>query len=424
MAPEEKALRPGQFLMEDLLDLEIGSLGNRVGGISRGTPEGTVFVRGALPGERVLCRITARKRNRVEAELVDILSPSPSRTEPFCRLFGECGGCSLQHLEYGEQLRWKRNWVVKALERSRMDFPEPGEVIPSPEVRAYRNRVSFDITDGGPGLHRFRGNVMPVDSCPLLNRRGSGVLSAFANADLSPWRRLTVRASERTGGSMTEFRGGHRGIRPPDCGESSVTAWEDNGEWKSAPPGSILTERLAGLEFPVFPGSFFQVNTGAAELLVERVVGECPPSGKIMDLYGGTGTFALPLAGRGLRVTSVEMNEGASLSGRRAVEMNGIPPVEFVTSGVRSFLSEQISAGTSWDSIIVDPPRAGLGIRIARLLRRLRTGVIVMVSCDPFSMAADLREFVDGGWKVRRIQPLDMFPQTDHVETVTTLTRI
>jgi len=424
MAPKEEALRLRDLLMNEVLELDIGSLGNRVGGISRSAQHGTVFVRGALPGETVLCRIIKKNKKRLDTELLEVLKSSTARVESFCRHFGECGGCSLQHLLYAEQLHWKHRWVKKALDRALTTYPEPSAVISSPEVKGYRNKVAFDISNGRPGLHRFRGDSMPVEGCPLLNTAGSAALTEYIGKDLSQWKKLTVRASDRTSTSMVEFSGGPVRTRPPMCEGVSVTAWEELHEWRSSPPGSFLTERLAGYDFPVLPGSFFQINTAAADLLVSEVMDVCPTSGSILDLYGGAGTFALPLAGAGMDVTSVELNGAASISGRRAVEMNGVRSINFITADVSSFLDSQIEGGRTWDAVVVDPPRAGLGLRVTRLLRQLNTDLIVMVSCNPFSLASDLGELAANGWQVRTVQPLDMFPQTDHIETITTLTRI
>ena len=406
------------------MQITITSLGNNVGGISSAEGRRTIFVRGALPGETIRCRITTRKKNLDEAELLDIIEPSPDRVVPFCEYFGECGGCSLQHLSYGQQLIWKQNWIENAFSRAGIDCSQAefNEVYPSPERTGYRNRVSFDVVEGKPGLHRFRGNPFPVNECPLLNRRGQQEFRLLQNVNLDHLARISVRASDRTGSSMLEFRGG----APPErlAQDSSViTAWEVSDVWVTEPEGCEITERVAGYTFPIRPGTFFQVNPGCADRLISTVSDACQSDLNILDLYGGSGSLALPLAATGAKVVSVEINPDASLSGRKAALMNGVDSVSFVTGSVGQFLTGSSGSGRSWDAVIVDPPRAGLGIKISKLLRRISSGRIIYVSCNPFSLARDIRIITEKDWIVLSVQPIDMFPQTDHIETVVLLER-
>lgn len=409
--------------MEGTLELVITALGNDVGGVSAGGGRKTVFVRGALPGERVRCRVTEEARNFMKAELLDILEPSPWRVEPFCRYFGLCGGCSLQSLDYSRQLFWKREWISKALRRTGVDLPEdsPLQVIPSPDTRGCRNRVSFDMTPEGPGLHRYGGDPFPVDGCPLQNRRGRNVFDSLAGKPLAGCGRVSVRGSDRTGEAMVEFFGMPDSGIPP-LGPGVTAAWKDGGEWPGTRRGKGFHEELGGITYPVSPGGFFQVNTSCAEVLVKKVAGLLG-CGEVLDLYGGCGTFALPAAAGGARVTSVELNPVSSADGERAAACNGISGVRFISGRVRHFLLDTVRKGKEWDAVVVDPPRAGLGVRVSRLLRRVGARKMLYVSCNPFSLARDLSVICGGGWKVAGLHPVDMFPQTDHVETAVELIR-
>jgi 23S rRNA (uracil1939-C5)-methyltransferase len=411
------------MVMDGLLELTIGALGNRVGGIASGGPVGTVFVPGALPGEKVTCRITSMKKTFADAELVDVLETSPERVIPFCALHGECGGCSLQHLEYAAQLRWKKIWVERALDRGGIRHPEVAEVLPSPLASGYRNRVSFDITGGKPAMHRFRGDLMPVDGCPLLNSRGSIAFESVRGMDLSGFSRVSVRASDATGEAMIEFHGVLPRTVPPSLPRSAglAAAWESEGRWRTSPPGVLLHERLLDCIYHVAPGGFFQVNTGAAGKLVTLVLEACQEAGSVLDLYGGQGTFAVPLAMRGAAVDSVEIAEEATIAGRRSAEANGAVTARFVTASAEGFLTAALRDRTAWDTVILDPPRSGLEDGIAGMLRTVTSRSLIYVSCNPFSMARDLRVLTNGGWALRSVCPVDMFPQTDHVETVATL---
>lgn len=404
------------------MQITITALGNIVGGISSAEDRKTVFVRGALPGETVRCRISSEKQTRIEGELLEIIEASPHRDIPFCEYFGKCGGCSLQHLSYSQQLIWKKNWVEKALIRAGVSFPAIEDTVPSPQTTGYRNRVSFDVVEGKPGLHRFRGNPFHVNECPLLNRRGRQEFRLLQKVKLSHLTRVSVRASDRTGSAMLEFRGG---VPPFSLAQDSsvITAWQVSGKWVTEPEGFEMMERAGCSTFPIRPGTFFQVNPGCADRLISTVADSCDDDLNILDLYGGSGTIALPLAASGANVVSVEINPDASLSGRKAAVMNGVESISFITSSVRQFLTDSSESGRSWDTVIVDPPRAGLGIRISRLLRRTNSRKIICVSCNPFSMARDLRIITERNWTVLSVQPIDMFPQTDHIETVVLLER-
>jgi 23S rRNA (uracil1939-C5)-methyltransferase len=410
--------------MNEEITVEITALGNSVGGISSSQNRKIVFVRGALPGETVRCRISKEKKGWLEADPLEILEISPYRKKPFCSYFGDCGGCSLQNLEYSRQLFWKREWIENALSRANIPYSAElmNDVIPSPLINGYRNRVSFDIVSGRPGLHRFRGDIMVIDDCPLLNRRGQKAFRRLPEEQLDGYKRVSVRASDRTGEAMIEFSGS-----PVTkfflADDSYITAWMKKNSWKTIPKGSILHETLGGFTFPIKPGTFFQVNTGSAEKIVSMVIDLCGEDRRILDLYGGCGTFALPLASVGVEVTSVELNPDSSAAGNDAAEYFGVKGVCFVTGRTRHYLLDTVKAKQAWDTVIVDPPRSGLGIRVSRLLRRVISEKIIYVSCNPFSLARDLRVICDGGWAVAGLQPVDMFPQTDHVETVVELKR-
>ncbi|MBN2588197.1 MAG: class I SAM-dependent RNA methyltransferase, partial [Candidatus Fermentibacteraceae bacterium] len=255
--------------MADLMEVRIASLGNDVGGVSPGKERKTLFVRGALPGELVRCRLEKEAGSFVRADLLEVLESSPHRIEPFCRYFGRCGGCSLQHLEYGRQLHWKRQWVLRALKRTGIAFSEKtvSEPLPSPELRGYRNRVSFDMTTEGPGLHMQSGDPLPVDGCPILNRRGSQVFSGLSGKPLPGCGRVSVRGSDRTGQAMIEFSSmPASGL--PDTGGGVALFWKEDGKWLGHSPDSAIHEELGGLTYRIGPGGFFQVNTGCAELLL------------------------------------------------------------------------------------------------------------------------------------------------------------
>jgi len=392
----------------------VESLGNRVGGIARPESGRAVFVRGALPGETVRIGKLVEKKNFIEAELLSIEEPSPFRTEPFCEYYGRCGGCSLQHLEYSRELHWKRKWIEKALRG--LDTPEVEPAVPSPDQRGCRNRITFHVHRGRLCLHAFRGDPIPVNSCPLINPAAVEVLLKLKKATLpEKLKKVSVRGAVHTGDGVMEFSGVPAKI-PPD---HKLTVYKSSGKTWQLLSGNGMKERMGNFVFPVPPGGFFQVNTKAAEILVDTVSEMVPgTSGNVLDLYGGVGTFGIPLAARGFNVDSVESNREASEACTEAAGLNRLSGLSVVCRTDRSYLSHAIRRGRSFDILVTDPPRTGMGIEVAGLIGKLFPEIIVYVSCNPFTAGRDIAVLVKRGYRIKRIVPVDLFPRTDHVETV------
>lgn len=400
----------------------IESLGNKVGGIAR--PEGfpAIFVSGALPGEKVRVSAVREKKNYIEAEIVSIEKESQYRVKPFCKYYGRCGGCSLQHLEYNRQLYWKRIWIEKALRN--LSTPEVDQAIPSPLTKNYRNKVTFDVHQNDLTLHAFKGNPIMVDSCPLMNQSSNEALKAFMrNGIIDGITRISVRGAVNTKSSIIEITG--------NVQENVPTHWppaimKKDKSWISLRAGEMF-EKIGDFTFHIPPGGFFQVNTEAAEKMVELVLQHIPnEQSTVLDLYGGVGTFGIPLAARGHKVTSVEMNSMASISLKRTMELNDIPAskLQAINTKDTSFLTKAIRKGKSFETLVTDPPRAGMGIKTSEQLKQLNPTRIIYVSCNPFSAARDLAVLAKDNYTISQVTPVDMFPHTDHIETVFLLERI
>ncbi len=398
---------------DGFLTLKVSSLGNRVGGIALQDDGPVVFIRGALPGETVKVRVASTGKRHLEAELVTILSPCPERVEPICPLHGVCGGCSLQHLEYSAQLFWKRKWIEKAF------FGLGGfsldDVVPSPLSDGFRNRVTFCVSGGKPCLHAFRGDPLPVKDCPALYPAGRAVLGEIWRTGVpSGVESIAIRCSRSTGQTLVEVVGSLRGALPE--------RWGAVCERGRVPGASRLTERLLGWDFPIPPGGFFQVNTPVAELLLERVL-DSAAGETILDLYGGAGTFGVPLAARGARVDSVESCPQAAEAAREAAGINGARGFRSFAERDEPFLTRAVSRGTSYDTVILDPPRAGAGPGIMKQLDRVARHRIIYITCNPFTAARDTAVLAERGFHLKNAVPVDMFPHTDHVETMLVLER-
>jgi len=400
----------------------IDSLGNNVGGIARQEGYPAIFVKGALPGETVKIRPLKEKKNFITAELVSVETPSKHRVKPFCKYYGKCGGCSLQHLDYNEQLKWKRAWIEKALRN--LEIPEIEQTIPSPATTGYRNRVTFDVHNQQLTLHAFKGDPIPVAECPLMNETSKKALRFFQENNFldEALTKVSFRGADNTEDGLIELSGKFTkaiSANWPQVAQRAKIVWLQLNKGQ-------MIEKLGKYLFHVQPGGFFQVNTRAGEKLIELVLKyNNEPGKKVLDLFGGVGSFGIPLAAEGFRVTSVELDWKTSKGCTEAITINNIDPnnLRVITARDSSFLSKVIKKKISFDTIITDPPRAGMGIRTAKQITRLKAKKIIYVSCNPFSAARDLAVLVEGGYSIKQITPIDMFPHTDHIEAVFYLER-
>ncbi len=399
----------------------IESLGNRVGGIGR--PEGSpaIFVRGALPGEQITIKNPRNRKSFIEAELDSIVKPSPDRVKPFCSYYGICGGCSLQHLSYQGQLHWKRLWVEKAMRG--LPIPKIDLTVPSPATEGYRNKVTFGIWGNELTLNAFKGDPVPVDTCPLMNDSCKSAMQSFLKTGFPDGiKKLAVRGSVNSNSSLIELTGKHMGTVPANWPPVVI---RKEGKWCSLKPGDMF-EKMGELVFQIPYGGFFQVNTQAAEQIVSIVLNHVSKeSKKILDLYGGVGTFGLPLLADGCDVTTVEMNTEASEGCRTAAKLNSIPTgkLHVINAKDSTFLKKALKKNKQFDTIITDPPRTGMGLNVTKQLLQLKPEQIIYVSCNPFSAARDIALIIENNYLIKQITPVDMFPHTDHVEAVFLLER-
>ncbi|MCS7173404.1 MAG: 23S rRNA (uracil(1939)-C(5))-methyltransferase RlmD [Armatimonadetes bacterium] len=442
------------------LDLRIDRLS--YGGRGVGRVDGyVVFVPYTAPGDLVRARITRTKRDFAEAELVAVLEPGPDRTPPPCPYFGPCGGCTWQHLDYPAQLRIKEQIVRESLERlgGLRDLPlRP--ILPAPEPYHYRNKMEFAFhPEAILGLH-LRGRfdqVLGIERCLLPSPVVSEILQAvraFVVEHRIPCydnrtrtgllRHLVVREGRRTGeillGIVTapgEFPEGKalaevlaarfpqiRGVVWVQSRSLSDAVRVDALEvlWGR----DFIEEELCGFRFRIRLETFFQTNTEAAEQLVQVALDLLDLRGDetVVDLYCGVGTFTLPLAAHARATYGIEVVPEAVEAARENARRAGIANAEFLAGDVRLALPELIGRIGPPDVLVLDPPRAGAGRRVMRKIGRSGARRVLYVSCNPTTLAPDLRELLPFGYGIHTVQPVDLFPQTYHVETVTLLERI
>jgi len=407
------------------LEVEIERLGAQGDGVAEG-PEGPIFVPFTLPGERV--RVVAETGSD-HAGLLEVLETSPDRIAPICPHFGVCGGCALQHMEAGAYLRWKRDQVVAAL-RSRGLDAEVEAVRPVP--LASRRRASLALGRAARGLalgyRRARSHeLIDVAVCPVLSPSIAASLPKL-KAALAPL--LGSKREARI--SVTETESGLdivvEGARPKpaalgafagQAGAAGVARLTVDGE--SIVFGGAPTVVFGDAAVKLPPGAFVQASRDAEAVLVGLVREGVAGAKRLADLFAGLGTFTLALAGKAA-VDAFEADEAAlSALGEAARRTPKLKPVRtFPRDLFRVPLGSKELAG--YDAVVFDPPRAGAAAQAAELAKS-RVPNVVAVSCNPGTMARDLRLLVDGGYRLARVVPVDQFLFSPHIEVVAHLER-
>ena len=359
----------------------------------------TVLVSLAAPGDQLRVQVEREQGNVLFASVVEVLTPSPVRVEPPCPYFGRCGGCDFQQLTYEAQLAAKADIISDCLQRiARLDRVPAITVHPSPKQWRYRSRATWQIDREKPAIGYYeRGSrhVCDVADCAILLPELQETLER-------------VRATD-----WDEF--------PPDLKHLDAVAGE-NGVSLSPPFGEFETNELSlrvGNEVYQYNAeSFFQVNPALLPELIEFALTDA--GGKMaLDLYCGVGLFTLPLSRRFERVVGVEANPVAARFARRNLQHAGVTNARVVTTNV----ADGIRKTDAVDFILLDPPRAGAESVVIKGMLDLQPARISYVSCDPATLARDLKKLIAGGYMLESIAGFDLFPQTHHVETVVLLRR-
>ncbi len=451
--------RPG-----DILELDVTTLAYGGQGVAR-HDDFVVFLRGAVPGDRVRARVTRRKRSHAEATTLEVLTPSPRRCAPTCAHAHECGGCEWQTLSYDAQLEYKAQQVADSLERlgHLTGFTqEPVRGMAHPW--RYRNKMEFSFgqsEDGRPllGLHR-RGSwheIVELHDCHLASERmnlaRASTLEACRSLGLTPYNRhrhegllrhLVVRESATSGDLLLnlfvtsrfpeERELAERVAEACGCTSFAVTVNDALADAAVGEPHLLLgepflRERLAGVELRVPATAFLQTNSAMCEVLYETTLRLAAPDATrpAVDLYCGIGSISLPLALRAGSVQAIEIQEEAILAARENAQLGGIANIHFYAHNVRPLLKfpphPTLNAARADDAerpavLITDPPRAGMARKALQRAAALGADRFVYVSCNPTTLAGNGAELVELGYRLERVAPVDMFPQTHHVETV------
>lgn len=388
-----------------------------------------VFVDGALPGERVKVRLT-ESRERYARAVLDELPPEPStdRVDPPCDHFGRwpergrapevhCGGCSWQHASYSMQVATKRAVLVEALERiGKFDAPPVAPVVPCDPPWAYRNRLRVRLSGGRPALVAVDGkSLVPIDACPIAHPYVQSLVSVF-ESDLPDGTEVVFRAGATTGERLVLVDDREGRIDSADVELSASLVFQRSWGLEVAVGDENIHERIGDRLLRIPADAFFQVNTAMITPLVAAVRAALPPTvDRLVDLHSGVGLFAISLSDRANEVVAIEKHPGAVAA---AVEnAAGLDNLTLIEADATEGLAH---VGSGIGALITDPPRGGLNAGVRRLLVDLRPDRIVYVSCDPAALARDGCVLCEAGYHLVACQPLDMFPQTPHVEAVAT----
>jgi len=390
----DRELRAGEIVEIPIESVAFGGSGvGRVGPL-------VVFVPFTAPGDVVEARIVKSKKRYLIGEIARILSPSHDRVEPACLYFSRCGGCQYQHLSYEAQLRIKEGQVAETFERiGKITAPPVGTIIPSPMPFNYRGKAEFH---GIPAPGGFQLGLMDSSGGALVEIDRCTIIDESINTGLANLRQRLASGKAPSG-------------------RRRYILWSG----VPYPSGAYVTRKIGTAELTVPGGGFFQGNLSLTETLVERVVEMChsEESGRVLDACCGCGLFSLFVAPHVSEVIGVEISGAAVRCAARNAENLGITNARFHQGDVEAVLTRLADEGSWFDTVLIDPPRTGCTAGTLGAIDRLRPERIVYVSCNPATQARDIRLLIDAGFSLDTLQPLDMFPQTQHIEVVASLVR-
>lgn len=446
----------------DLIEIEITGMTHE--GMGVGKHHGmAVFVQGAIDGEIVRAKVIKTTKSYAVARIEEWLQKSPHRHEPFCAVYKRCGGCSLQHMTYSKQLEFKHRVVTDNLERiGGFRNIEVNPVIGMQVPTHYRNKAQYPVGMGKEGViagfyARRTHEIIPADNCSIQDTASEAVRKSILekvqefgfipydeNTGKGQLRHIVTRVAFSTGDIMvilvvtTERIPGinrmtqHILKKNPQVKSIilNINTRRDNvilGDRNITVYGpDTLVDSLGPFRFHISPLSFYQVNPKQTVVLYEKAVEYAALAGNeiVYDLYCGIGTISLFLARQAKQVIGVEVVDEAVQAARKNAELNGIDNTEFHTGLAEEVVPRLYSQGKKADVVVVDPPRKGCDQKLLETMIQMQPERIVYVSCNPSTLARDLKYLGENGYSIKAVQPVDMFPWSEHVECVVLMTRL
>lgn len=445
--------------IDEVYQMEVSGLSHEGAGIGR-INNFAVFVDKAIPGEEVLVKITEVKKNFGKGELIEILIPSEDRIEATCTWFNNCGGCQLQHIKYSRQLELKRQMVEDALKKIGNLENEVLPTLGMDNPWRYRNKGVFQVGEGAEGI---RLGFYEQGSYDFVPGKESFLFSEGVNSlvqlleeklnlhNIKPFdrksqkgylRNVMVRESKSTGEIMVVFITAQEKWLLDKVVEKVVSqfpmvvsVYQNINKGKSPhilgredrliQGKAVIQDTIGDFIFNISPQSFFQVNNVQANVLYKKALEYAQLTGKetIIDGYCGIGTITLFMARQAKKAIGIEIVADAIKDAEENAKINGVKNTEFILGKVEQWLPQWVKEGGSADVIVVDPPRKGCAPETLEAIAKVKPQRIVYVSCNPATLARDLKYLVEERYGVEEVQPVDMFPQTGHVECVILMQR-
>ncbi|MFD2638068.1 23S rRNA (uracil(1939)-C(5))-methyltransferase RlmD [Piscibacillus salipiscarius] len=454
MAKKAAPVKKNEYI--DLEFVDLTHEGNGVGKID-GYP---VFVPYGLPGEKAKVKIVKVKKNIAFGKLIELIEPSEDRIEPPCEVFYQCGGCQIQHMTYERQLKMKQKQVQDVMHKiAHMSDVPVHPVIGMDEPWSYRNKVQIPVgkRDGKvlTGFYQKRSHrIINMDTCPVQNeandhivREMSGIIEELG---IEPYdeethrgviRHIVVRSGYHTGEMMVVLVTRTKDIPHQDKLVEKIKAFDSNikgiiqnynpkqtnviigRESKMLWGKDVIIDKIGELEFAISAHSFFQVNPEQTERLYDQALQFANLTGKetVIDAYCGIGSISLFLAQHAKKVYGVEVVPQAVDDAKDNAKRNHIDNAEFFVGEAEKVMPWWKAQGLKPDVIVVDPPRKGCDEELLKAMIDMKPEKIVYVSCNPSTLARDIKILANGGYSAKQIQPVDMFPQSNHIESVTEL---
>ncbi|GEL76707.1 23S rRNA (uracil(1939)-C(5))-methyltransferase RlmD [Tenuibacillus multivorans] len=419
-----------------------------------------IFVPYGLPGEKAKVKVVKVKKNIAFGKLVELIEPSEDRIEPPCEVFYQCGGCQIQHMTYERQLKMKQKQVQDVMHKiAHMSDVPVHPVMVMDDPWSYRNKIQIPVgkRDGRvlTGFYQKRSHqIIDMDTCPVQNEANDHIVremrGIIEDLGIEPYdeknhrgviRHIVVRAGYHTNEIMvvlvtrtkdiprvkelivrireldSNIKGIIHNVNPKQTnvimGRNSKTLWGED----------VIIDKIGDLEFAISAHSFFQVNPGQTEKLYEQVqkYAELTGSETVIDAYCGIGSISLFLAQHAKKVYGVEVVPQAVDDAKDNAKRNHIENAEFFVGEAEKVMPWWRAQGLQLDVIVVDPPRKGCDEELLKAMIEMKPKRIVYVSCNPSTLARDIKILADGGYEAKEIQPVDMFPQSNHIESVTRL---
>ncbi|MFA5006129.1 MAG: 23S rRNA (uracil(1939)-C(5))-methyltransferase RlmD [Candidatus Izemoplasmatales bacterium] len=416
----------------------------------------TYYVEGLLPGETADIEVAGANGNVLKR-----YDSSSVRVRPRCPQYALCGGCTLQHLAYGEQLAVKTAYVRECLDAAGLVAETLIPCIGMKEPWNYRGKLQMAISEKGKRIlagfyEENTRKVVNADDCDIQDKTGNAIVHTckqlFAKHRIEPYREdkgtglvrhVLVRVAAGTGQILVvfvtvaeAFPGRNNLVTDLRAAHPEITSIVQNVNPRTTPivlgererivyGKGFIEEELMGKRFRIGAKTFFQVNPRQTETLYKKAIEFAKPKATdiVVDAYSGVGTIAIVMAGLVSRVYGVEINAASVKAAKQNAWLNGVRNAEFHEGDAVAFVREIAASGTTPDIVVVDPPRQGLDPAFVTALNEVKPPKIVYISCDPSTLARDLKAFVGNGYLLKRIQPVDMFCQTAHVETVALLSK-